>query len=131
MGADEKYLVFVYGTLRRHESNHHLLKEACCLAQQAWTKGILYDTGLGYPALKDSNDGVVYGELYEIDFQQLKAIDELEDYLGPGQNNLYNRGSQTVSTDKGDFEAFVYSIHPDQEGILKQIIPLGDWTIYN
>lgn len=131
MGATEKYLVFVYGTLRRHEANHHLLKGAWCVAQQAWTKGILYDTGLGYPGLKVANEGMVYGELYEVDFKQLHNLDELEDYFGPGQNNLYNRDKQIVLTDQGEYEAFVYSIHPDQEGLLKQAIPLGDWTIYH
>lgn len=131
MEAHEKNLVFVYGTLRRHEANHDILNGAHCLAQQAWTKGLLYDTGLGYPALKAVDKGTVYGELYEVNFQQLKNLDELEDYIGPGQNNLYNRVKHTVITDNGPVEAFVYCIHPKQEEILTKLIPFGDWRIYH
>jgi len=32
-GGMMKHHVFVYGTLRQHESNHHLLKTAKCIAQ--------------------------------------------------------------------------------------------------
>lgn len=128
---NENILVFVYGTLRKHESNHHLLEGAKCVALQSWTSGQIYDTGLGYPAMKSSDEDRVYGELYHINEQQLPLLDELEGYSGPGQKNLYNRIKQTVFTDTGSHEAYVYIIHPDHESILQKLIELGDWKIAN
>lgn len=129
---DGKILVFVYGTLRRHEANHHLLHGSQCIAEQSWTKGLLYDTGKGYPALKESEEGTVYGELYLVDERVLGIIDDLEDYYGPGKSNLYNRIEQIVYTDTNAYNAYVYTIHSNHEkNMLQQLIPLGDWKIYH
>lgn len=35
-------LLFVYGTLRKHEKNHHLLAQSACINEQARTKGSLF-----------------------------------------------------------------------------------------
>jgi gamma-glutamylcyclotransferase (GGCT)/AIG2-like uncharacterized protein YtfP/cation transport regulator ChaC len=123
----DKYSIFVYGTLRRHERNHHLLKEAELSAEQAWTAGKLYDTGLGYPALKESNEDVVYGELYFVSEKQLHRLDELEGYSVDGKNNLYNRKKQMVVYDTGKTEAFVYTIAEHNLQMLKTHIKTGDW----
>ncbi|WP_170843929.1 gamma-glutamylcyclotransferase [Mesobacillus persicus] len=123
---NDTYYVFVYGTLRQHESNHHLLKNASCLWRQAWTNGILYDTGYGYPGLLASTTNRVYGEVYEVNGEQLKQLDLLEGYEEDGKNNLYERIIQTIHTDSGPVEAFVYLYLPAHVTELEEIV-FGDW----
>ncbi|MFD2445651.1 gamma-glutamylcyclotransferase [Bacillus sp. CGMCC 1.16607] len=121
-----KQFVFVYGTLRKHERNHFLLKGAIRISEQAWTNGELFDTGRGYPMMRPSEDQKVYGELYEINGDQLEKLDELEDYQVGRTNNLYDRVVQMIRTDIGDFEAFVYLSEAENE----IRIPNGDWKVY-
>lgn len=128
------HVVFVYGTLRRHEANAHLLEKAEIVAEQAWVFGTLYDTGNGYPALvlkmPASDTGTkVYGELYRVTAQQLAALDELEGYREGRADNLYERVVATVHTDTGDYDAFLY-VFPARraEGLLP--IRWGDWKCH-
>lgn len=118
-------MVFVYGTLRKGEVNHRFLENKACIAEQSWTTGLLYDTGCGYPAMKRSPHSRIYGELYSITVDDLKRLDQLEDYKEGGSNNLYDRIEQTVFTDKGAFIAYVYVAN--NENLLKRIIKNGDW----
>jgi gamma-glutamylcyclotransferase (GGCT)/AIG2-like uncharacterized protein YtfP/cation transport regulator ChaC len=127
----EWFYVFVYGTLRRHGRNHYLLKEAELVAEQAWTEGKLFDTGLGYPALQQSSCDVVYGELYLVTEKQLGRLDELEGYCVTGQDNLYVRKKQLISYDTGKTEAFVYTIAKHNNHMLISPIMSGDWKEYN
>ncbi|KKI90423.1 hypothetical protein WQ54_20935 [Bacillus sp. SA1-12] len=126
---NSRYKVFVYGTLREHESNHYFLKEASFLARQCWTYGVLYETGLGYPAMIPSKDKKVYGELYEVNAKQLKEIDLFEGYFGDGRKNLYNRITQPVYTEKECVEAFVYVLPASDKEEL-QGIESGDWKCH-
>lgn len=118
--------VFVYGTLRQNESNHHYLEKEKLLASQCWVKGELYDTGYGYPALVNRSDSRVYGELYQIGDKKLEAIDLLEEYYGEGQDNDYERMTKTVYTDKGEERALVYYF-PFSKVDLNLKISSGDW----
>lgn len=120
--------VFVYGTLRKGESNASLLKNAQCIAEQAWTNGILYDTGFGYPAVKKSANGRVFGELYKVTEQELERLDQLEGYVPGGENNLYERIKMPVFTDRGETEAYVYVA--GRKDLLEAEIPGGDWKEY-
>lgn len=122
--------VFVYGTLRRHEDNAHYLQKAERLAEQCWTAGRLYDTGVGYPALVPSEKEWVYGELYRVSRWELALLDELEDYFGPGRSdNLYERVTRTVHTDRGTVKAYVYMWARGKDG-LNGWIRSGDWKVY-
>jgi gamma-glutamylcyclotransferase (GGCT)/AIG2-like uncharacterized protein YtfP len=122
-------LVFVYGTLRHHETNCHFLMYAERVAEQCWTYGQLFDTGDGYPAMVESMTERVYGELYRVTPNELRALDQLEDYYGEGCNNLYDRIRKTVYTDRGKVEAFVYVWAQDKKE-LKDHIVSGDWKCY-
>ncbi|WP_442594045.1 gamma-glutamylcyclotransferase [Neobacillus sp. D3-1R] len=123
----EKLLVFVYGTLRKYERNHGLLKTAKIISEQAWTQGELFDTGRGYPMMKPSENEKVYGELYEVSSSQLSSLDALEDYQVGRKNNLYERVTQMIYTDLGTFEAYVYI---SEEVDHQHRIPYGDWKVY-
>ncbi|RXI97743.1 gamma-glutamylcyclotransferase [Anaerobacillus alkaliphilus] len=125
----KKHRVFVYGTLRQHEVNHSLLKQAMCLARQAWTNGILYDTTYGYPAMVTDKEERVYGEVYEISEDQLRRLDELEGYTGNPKEDLYDRVIQTIHTDHGRFDAYVY-IFDDTKAAHLNRIDFGDWKCH-
>jgi gamma-glutamylcyclotransferase (GGCT)/AIG2-like uncharacterized protein YtfP len=125
----KKYMVFVYGTLRKHQSNHHLLSNAPCLASQCWTVGKLIDSENGYPYLVPSASGRVYGELYLVDQLQLKALDTLEGYNGINQNNYYDRSKQHIYTDSESYEAFVYIFLNEKLTSNLKLIKNGDWSV--
>ncbi|MDM5327207.1 gamma-glutamylcyclotransferase family protein [Neobacillus sp. CF12] len=126
----ERHFVFVYGTLRRHERNHYLLEGGKLVAKQAWTNGKLYDTGLGYPALQESRANVVYGELYLVSDKQLSRLDELEGYSMDGSDNLYDRVKQLIIHDKGETQAYIYTIAEKNQHMLNTPIKSGDWKEY-
>lgn len=73
-----QHLVFVYGTLRYGECNHHLLASAQLLGRHT-TDPIysLYDLG-PYPGVIEGRDSIV-GEVYLVDEVTLKQLDLLED----------------------------------------------------
>lgn len=125
----KNHLVFVYGTLRKHEPNAHYLDHARLVARQSWTHGELYRTESYFPALKPSEQNIAYGELYEVSDTLLKRLDELEGYNEEEEHNLYSRKIQTVYTDMGAYQSNVYFIHPDCEHMLTTPVSFSDWKI--
>jgi gamma-glutamylcyclotransferase (GGCT)/AIG2-like uncharacterized protein YtfP len=100
--------LFVYGSLRAGRKYHHFLEGAPLVADRAWTRGLLYDTGLGYPAMIPGR-GIVRGEVFRVDRDRLKRIDRLEDFYGPGDpRNTYERVVRTVFTPLGPLSCFLY-----------------------
>jgi gamma-glutamylcyclotransferase (GGCT)/AIG2-like uncharacterized protein YtfP len=123
---DKPIHVFVYGTLRKHERNAFLLEGATCVAEQCYTWGELYDTGNGFPAMVLSDIEKTYGELYAVSVEQLQQLDWLEGYDENSAMNHYDRSTQTIFTDQGNVEAFVYTYTPGN-AISLQKVPFGDW----
>ncbi|MGG5252242.1 gamma-glutamylcyclotransferase [Neobacillus sp. SM06] len=121
--------VFVYGTLRKGESNSGFLKNAACIAEQCWTDGLLYDSGYGYPAMKQSRGFRTYGELYSVTKEELRRLDQLEGFTPGGTNNLYERVTQTVYTDNGMTNAYVFVA--GNADLFKKKIRNDDWKEYN
>ncbi|MGC4378650.1 gamma-glutamylcyclotransferase [Fictibacillus sp. Mic-4] len=121
--------VFVYGTLRKGEKYHHYLKTAKRLEENCWTYGKLYDTGCGYPAMIIDRVQKVVGEVYEVDGPTLKALDQLEGYNQTGEEERYDRIIQTIYTEKGSIEAFVYVMKEGQV-MRERFILDGDWVTY-
>ncbi|SEO67379.1 Uncharacterized conserved protein YtfP, gamma-glutamylcyclotransferase (GGCT)/AIG2-like family [Paenibacillus sophorae] len=120
-------LVFVYGTLRQGEENHHLMDNARPIALMAWTRGILMDTRRGYPAMAAEGSGVVAGELYEVTLEMMSRLDELEDFHGFGNPaNEYERIRTDVTTDSGKREAWVY-VYRERK---YDVIAHGDWKLH-
>lgn len=126
---ENKTAVFVYGTLRRHMSNHRLLANAKLLSGQCWTYGKLFDTGLGYPAMGLDMEARVYGELYLISEHELQQLDDLEGYYGKEGPNHYERIKTQVYTDAEEIDAEAYIFEPDQvEGL--EHIEHEDWKYH-
>ncbi|MBO1625616.1 gamma-glutamylcyclotransferase family protein [Bacillus arachidis] len=122
------HYVFVYGTLRKQQSNAHYLHRATCIAEEAWTHGKLFDTNEGYPAMIRSKEDKVYGEVYEVDDEILKKLDELEVYTGNPEQDLYDRIIQTIYFGDYNRDAYVYVVQNDE--MLQRLISSGDWVRY-
>ncbi|PFQ44409.1 branched-chain alpha-keto acid dehydrogenase [Bacillus cereus] len=122
------YHVFVYGTLRIGHTNAHYMQGAICIADRAWTYGKLFDTNEGYPAMICSYEEKVYGEVYKVNDEVLHKLDELEEYTGNAETDLYDRITQTVYVGNREIHAYVY-IAQDKK-MLKKVIDSGDWLIY-
>jgi gamma-glutamylaminecyclotransferase len=99
MSRRKQHLVFVYGTLRQDEVNHHLLAHARFVAE-AHTEPCfdLFDLG-AFPAMSAGGETAVLGEVYAIDEATLARLDRLE-----GHPSFYQRtqirleGGQEVET---------------------------------
>ncbi len=89
---------------------------------------MLYDTGRGYPALIESDEGKVYGELYEVNEQLLERIDILEGFREGRDKNLYDRIVQTIESKNGNYEAITYVMREPEERFIE--IEDGDWVSY-
>ncbi|WP_002147351.1 gamma-glutamylcyclotransferase family protein [Bacillus cereus] len=122
------YHVFVYGTLRKEQTNAHYMRGAACIADGAWTYGKLFDTNEGYPAMICSNEEKVYGEVYEVNSDVLQKLDELEEYTGNAGSDLYDRITQTIYF--GDIETHAYVYVAQDREMLKKVIISGDWVEY-
>ena len=83
--------IFVYGSLRGPGVNHHYLLSSRFIAK-AYAKGALYRiNGFSYPALLEG-EAWITGELYEVDAQTEKQLDELEGYTAEEHpDNLYHK----------------------------------------
>jgi len=129
-----EHRLFVYGTLRRGERNHGLLGSSRCEAFLARAPGVLVDTGLGFPAMKEmgassgETPGMVCGEIYRVDKATLARIDILEDYHGPGDpRNLYERVEMKARTDRGEMDVLAYVSDRFRDGAA---ICFGDWKLH-
>lgn len=122
-------LLFVYGTLRKGERNHYLIRKAECVEQNAYIFGAMYDTGEGYPALLLDDSKKVLGELYRIDDEMLRIVDRLEGYRPERNENLYERIHIQVFAEDREYEALVYVAGASMNG-LTDCIQSGDWVQY-
>ncbi|MDX1656411.1 MAG: gamma-glutamylcyclotransferase [Candidatus Competibacteraceae bacterium] len=107
--------VFVYGTLRRGQCNHHWLKGARFLGEHTTEpRFILLDLGV-FPGVM-TGQGVVMGEVYAIDAPLLARLDYLEDY--PRE---YTR--ERIDTPFGQAWIYLYRHAP----VDAPVIGGGDW----
>lgn len=79
--ADFPGRVFVYGTLQPNASDWWRLEPHVTGARPARIPGVLYDTGLGYPALRLGDGPGVSGWVVQLD-QPARALVELDEYEG-------------------------------------------------
>ncbi len=111
--------VFVYGTLRQGEANHHLLGDLEP-TRTARTLGRfrLADLG-GFPAMVSGGSTEIAGEIYEVDGATLARLDRLE-----GHPDFYRR--RAIRLDDGR-DAIAYLLSPAQAAGYPTIRS-GDWT---
>jgi len=99
-----RQLVFVYGTLKRGEKNHHWLDGASWQGEAELSGVLLHDLG-PFP-MAVIGEGTAIGEVYALEERGLARLDELEGYP-----RLYDR--QMLSLNDGR-QAWVYLGRPRQ-----------------
>jgi gamma-glutamylaminecyclotransferase len=117
----EKYLIFVYGTLKKGYSNHYFL-DGAHFVDDAVTKDryALYVSGIPYLS-KDEKISKIYGEVYEVDFDILKRVDMLEEHPGWYKREI----AEVYLMSKNKFvESWIY-FFPNPEG---ELIKSGIYT---
>jgi len=97
-------LVFVYGTLKRGQVNHHCLAAARWLGEAELPGLVLHDLG-PFP-MAVPGDGCIQGELYAVDPAALERLDHLE-----GCPRLYRRQRLPLGDGR---QAWVYLGRPRQ-----------------
>jgi gamma-glutamylcyclotransferase (GGCT)/AIG2-like uncharacterized protein YtfP len=106
--------LFVFGTLRRGECNHHCISNS----YDRWLPATLRDfkrvvTTHGFPGIVPSPGDEVAGEAFfirpQLFAETLKRCDILEDIpLGQLVGPYYRRAQVTVETIEGKFTAWAY-----------------------
>jgi gamma-glutamylcyclotransferase (GGCT)/AIG2-like uncharacterized protein YtfP len=114
-----KHPVFVYGTLKAGETNHHWLAGASCLGRRLLPGVRLHDLG-PYPMalLTEDATDVIHGELYAVDAAGLARLDQLEDFP-----HLYDRSLRALADGR---QAWIYHGSPARVRGTPHV-PLGDW----
>jgi gamma-glutamylcyclotransferase (GGCT)/AIG2-like uncharacterized protein YtfP len=119
-------LVFVYGTLRRGESNHHWLSNAEFVGSGVTVdRMILVNLG-AYPAVvrdaNHTNSAFIQGEVYRVTTTTFARLDILEDYP-----KLYGREIVPITLDNDSaLSAWIYFLAKDNWN-RDHAIPSGDW----
>ena len=119
-----KHLVFIYGSLRRGCSGAMSVRfPSAKFLTAASVHGCLYDLG-SYPGLQlDESSRPVVGEVYEVDDQLLKELDEFE------ASSNYRRERAMFHVGNDPRECWTYL--PDLDSYsLHTVIPSGDWVEY-
>lgn len=119
-----KHLVFVYGTLRRGGAGAMSGRfPAAKFIAETQVSGSLYDLG-DYPGLVlDESNLLVVGEVYEVDDETLKELDEFE------ASSHYRRKQVEVSLDRRRTVCWTYEPDPEFHSPRK-LIASGDWMEY-
>lgn len=114
--AATEQLVFVYGTLRRGERNHVLLKPARYVCEHRTAPRYhLWHCG-AYPAVSPGGRTAIQGELYSVGQRLMPVLDRLEDVP-----RLYQR--HRIITPQG--KAWIYMVRKRPPGA--ESMPTGDW----
>ncbi len=104
--------VFVYGTLKKGFKLHHHLENAKFLGEGFIWGYDLYNVGWYPAAIKGT--GKIFGELYEMDDETLKLLDQVED-----EGFLYKRIEDEVFLKDKKIKAFVYIYLHDTRNLEK------------
>ena len=119
-----KHLVFVYGTLRRGGAGAMSVRfPDSKFIVDAKVSGSLYDLG-AYPGLLlNESSSLVTGEVYEVDDEILKRLDDFE------ASSYYLRKQVEVSLGSERKMCWIYEPDPEFYSLHK-LITSGDWMEY-
>lgn len=116
--------VAVYGTLRKGQPNHFLLKNAAYIETIKIPKLKMHDFGaFPFCTNKDTTEqDTITAEIYHVDKQTLAALDRLE-----GHPSFYTRELVNCTNKNGERIAFIYLINKDNSIKNTNRILSGDW----
>ncbi|KEQ25010.1 gamma-glutamylcyclotransferase family protein [Paenibacillus tyrfis] len=101
--------LFVYGVVSlNHKDNPFISRHSLLLSDEAWVRGVLYDTGLGFPALTSGEDKVS-GKLLAMGDVAFETVSELASNFN-GMNPPYRFELKSVQVFVGavTYEALAY-----------------------
>src|SRR4051794_22803091 len=115
-------LVFVYGTLRSGQPNHHRhLANAECLGEALSAPRYTMVSLGGFPGVLAGGETAIHGEVYRVDAPTLARLDELE-----GHPHFYARAAITIP---GVPNVVAYLL-PRERFSRHEQIESGDWTTF-
>ncbi len=101
----DRFLLFVYGTLKRGGARHHVLRGQRFLrAALTRPKYLLFDLGT-YPGLVVADKGgrAIHGELYEVERRLIPRLGRIE-----GAPALYRLEPVEIKGEAGPVYAYIY-----------------------
>lgn len=121
-----RQLVFVYGSLRRGTAGAMSVRfPEATYAAEGKVRGRLYDLG-AYPGLLlDGSASMVSGEVYEVDDDTLRRLDEFE------LTSDYSRKRVEVELGSERTQCWIYVPERNAEVITRyELIESGDWIAH-
>lgn len=122
IGVEQTVKVFIYGTLLKGEVNHKVIAPFIVSLEKGKISGRLVDAGSFPAAILDDMTKEVHGEWATIKTEGLVYLDRLEGYIGPNENNFYDR--VIVRDKEKNISGFVYTWHFDRG---MPVIESGSW----
>lgn len=121
----KKHLVGVYGSLRKTMSNHqyHLSSSEYKGTFSTEPEYTLHSLSY-YPGLKLNGNTSVVMEVYEVDENTLKRLNQLEGYYPGEKSTFYDRIE--INTPWGKAFTYIYVNELSKESIVES----GDWVAY-
>ena len=121
--------IFVYGTLMDGEVRSSTMME-CSNGEgkPATSTGSLLNLG-DYPGMIAGNEGVIQGEVYQIDqvYLTLQTLDSIEGFYGyDSTHSLYTRTIVRIDTEQGPEWAWTY-VYNKEDGREYETIESGNW----
>lgn len=121
----KKYLVSVYGSLRRGMGNHHYYLSNSEYKGTFTTEPEYTLHSLGsFPGLKTDGNTSIVMEVYEVDEQTLKRLNQLEGYYPEETPTFYDRIE--IDTPWGTAFTYIYVNKLSKDSIVES----GDWVKY-
>jgi gamma-glutamylcyclotransferase (GGCT)/AIG2-like uncharacterized protein YtfP len=121
--------IFVYGTLMNGEiRNSTLMEYSNGEGKPASTTGSMLNLG-DYPGMIAGNDGVIQGEVYQIDqvYLTLQTLDSIEGFYGyDSTHSLFTRTIVRIHTEQGHEWAWTY-VYNKENNREYEVIESGNW----
>lgn len=121
----KKYLVGVYGSLRKSMSNHqYYLSDSEYKGTFSTEPEYTLHSLQWYPGLKLNGNTSVVMEVYEVDEDTLKSLNQLEGYRPGEKSTFYDRIE--INTPWGKAFTYIYVNELSKDSIVES----GDWVMY-
>ena len=121
----KKYLVAVYGSLRKKQSNYeyHLSNSTYKGTFTTEPEYTMHSLSY-YPGLKLNGNTSIVMEVYEVDEETLKTLNRLEGYYPGEKSTFYDRIE--INTPWGKSFTYIYVNELSKDSIVES----GDWVLY-
>jgi len=131
--ATNATLVFVYGSLMEGFGNHDILTRngAHLVGDYRFVGGLMVSLG-AFPAVVTSQEGIVHGELYEVDANGLRDLDRLEGFNPDApKDSMYIRRNVEIRPEDSDeiVRAEIYLWNSPRSIDYNDIVQSGDWRV--